>query len=883
MSRNKYILIIVALVLTLVAQIANAAKIQVQGPTRVAAGEQFQIRYIVATSDVKNFRMGNVPDAIEVLYGPSTSSQQSFSIINGKTSSQSSVTYTYVLMAQKTGTFVIPSAKATVDGNPAVSSALKIIVGGRAQGQANATQGAQQQPSARVGQRVDRAGARISGNDLFIKVTANKHRVTEQEPVLLTYKVYTQVELTQLEGKMPDLNGFHTQEIPLPQQKTFHIETVNGKAYRCVTWSQYVMYPQMSGKLEIPSLTFRGIVMQEDSSVDPFEAFFNGGSGYIEVKKEIKAPSVQIQVDPLPTRPAGFSGGVGHFNVQASLDKNTVKAGDPVTLRIVVSGTGNLKLLKEPVVEVPNDFDKYDAKVTDKSKLQSTGLAGSMVYDILIVPRNKGQYTIPGIKYIYFDTDAKAYKTIETQPMPLTVTTGSGTGGAVTDYAQRNDNDIRDIMTNRDVRENPSDVIFGTTAYVLINLLIVAVFVALLIIFRKRAMMLADVTAMKGKKANKVAVKRLKKAAKLLAAKKQSEFYDEVLRALWGYIGDKFAMPVEQLMRDNITEKLTTRNVDPNVIASFIEALDECEYARFAPGDSDGNMQKTYDKAAEAIMQIENHVKTTNKKGKTTATTTALLLVVVLAQLSTAQAANAQNSTPTPAVAYARHNAAAYADAAYRSADYQKAIFLYQQDLQSGETAATYNNMGNAYYRVGNIPMAIYSYEKAKLLAPMNDDVAHNLEIARKKTTDRLQPENEVIFAKWYKAAVMSHSINTWSYTATAALLAALVLFLVYLFVGRMLVKRLAFYASTFLVALFLVANVCAWQRKAILETHDTAIVMQKEIRVKSSPTTNAPDACIIHEGTKVRITDKEMKNWYAIRLADGREGWIATTAVKLL
>ena len=871
MSSNKYILIILAIVLTWTAQFVQAAKIAVQGPTRVAAGEQFQIRYVVnGTSDVKNFRMGNVPDAIEVLYGPSTSTQQSFSIINGKTSSQSSVTYTYVLMAQKTGTFVIPSAHANVDGNAAVSSALKINVSGKPQAQANATQGAQQQSSARVGQRIDRAGARISGNDLFIKVTANKHRVTEQEPVLLTYKVYTQVELTQLEGKMPDLNGFHTQEIPLPQQKTFHIETVNGKAYRCVTWSQYVMYPQMSGKLEIPSLTFRGIVMQQDPTVDPLEAFFNGGSGYIEVKKEIKAPSVQIQVDPLPARPTGFLGGVGHFNVQASLDKNTVKAGDPVNLRIVVSGTGNLKLLKEPLVEVPSDFDKYDAKVTDKSKLQATGLAGSMVYDILIVPRNKGQYTIPGIKYIYFDTDTKAYKTIETQPMPLTVTPGTGTGGGVTDYAQRNDNDIRDIMTDRSVRENPADAVFGTTAYVLVNLLIVAVFVALLIVFRKRAVMLADVTAMKGKKANKVAIKRLKKAAKLLAAKKQNEFYDEVLRALWGYVSDKFAMPVEQLMRDNITGKLSSRDVDPNVTTSFIQALDECEYARFAPGDSDGNMQKTYDKAADAIMQIENHVKTT-KKSRNAKAHMATALIVATAMTALAQGA------------YAQQNVAANADAAYRSGDYQKALSLYQHDLLQGETAATYNNMGNAYFRTGNIPMAVYSYEKAHILEPMNADVEHNIEIARKKTADRLQPETEIIFAKWYKAAVMTHSIDTWCYTSTISLVVALLLFLVYLFAGKMAVKRIAFYASMLLVAIFFVANVCAWQRKSILEAHDTAVAMQREIHVKSSPTAKSPDACLIHEGTKVRITDKEMKGWYAIRLADGREGWLQASSVKLL
>ncbi len=204
--------------------------------------------------------------------------------------------------------------------------------------------------------RMRTAGSAISGSDLFIKVSANKKRVHEQEPILLTYKVYTQVELTQLEGKMPDLKGFHNQEVPLPQQKTFHTETVNGRPYKCVTWSQYVMYPQMTGKLEIPSITFKGIVVQQNRNVDPMEAFFNGGSGYVEVKKDIKAPGITLQVDPLPQRPANFSGGVGKFNISACLDKKEIKAGEPITLRVIVGGIGNLKLLKQPVVEFPEGF-----------------------------------------------------------------------------------------------------------------------------------------------------------------------------------------------------------------------------------------------------------------------------------------------------------------------------------------------------------------------------------------------------------------------------------------------------------------------------------------------------------------------------------------------
>ena len=366
------------------------------------------------------------------------------------------------------------------------------------------------------------------------------------------------------------------------------------------------MFPQMSGKLEIPSITFKGIVVQEDPNVDPFEAFFNGGSGYVEVNKEIKAPSVSIQVDPLPQKPANFSGGVGVFSVEASLDKNQVGAGDPVNLHFVVKGVGNMKLIKEPVLDLPKVFEKYDAKVTDKTSLTSEGVSGSMLYDILLVPRTEGEYTIPAISFVYFDTRSSSYKTLTTEPMTLKVTKGKG-GGSAADYSQQSDKDIHNFMIGGNEAEDPQNTFFGSTAYLALNGIVLAIFIVLLIIFRRRAMELADITAYRGKKANKVATKRLKKAAKLLKAGKTNEFYDEVLRALWGYVGDKLAIPVEQLTRENISEKLATRKVSDETIGKFIEALDECEFARYAPGDPAVAMEHTYDKASEAIENIENN------------------------------------------------------------------------------------------------------------------------------------------------------------------------------------------------------------------------------------------------------------------------------------
>ena len=588
----------------------QAQTLTASAPSQVSVGEQFRLTYTVNTQDVDDFRAGNIPDALEVLIGPNRSMQSSYQMINGHTSSSSSITYTYIVAAAKNGTYTIPPAHVTVGGKSIASRSLTIkVTGSAAAGQGGAQSHRRQADEPEVRD----AGTRISGSDLFIKVSANKKRVYEQEPILLTYKVYTLVSLTQLEGKMPDLKGFHTQEVPLPQQKSFKLETVNGRPYRTVTWSQYVMFPQITGKLQIPPLTFNGIVVQQNRNIDPFEAFFNGGSGYIEVKKQIQAPGIEVQVDPLPERPAGFSGGVGQFSISAQLNKTVTKANDPISLRVIVSGTGNLKLIKQPVVEFPKDFDKYDAKITDKTKLTTNGLEGSMIYDILAVPRHQGKYEIPPIAFTFYNTSTHKYETVKTEGFTLEVEKGSGTA-SVSDFTGQEDlqllgKDIRHIKTGDSRQHAVGDFFFGSTAYWISLVILALIFVSLFIIFRQRAIENANIVKQRGKKANKVATKRLKKAARLMTDNKPSEFYDEVLRALWGYVGDKLNIPVEQLSHDNISQRLAERQVEDATIAEFMGALDECEFERYAPGDPKGNMSKVYDKAISAIEKIEETMK----------------------------------------------------------------------------------------------------------------------------------------------------------------------------------------------------------------------------------------------------------------------------------
>ena len=835
----------------------NAQTISVSAPSHVSAGENFRIAYTVTTQDVQDFRSGiHSSDVAEIIAGPYTSSQSSFQMVNGHTSSSSSITYTYTLYAQKSGTFNIPAAQATVGGKTIHSAPTKIVVSGTAKGTGGSPNMHQdQEPQLRA------AGSKISGNDLFIKVSANKKRVHEQEPILLTYKVYTLVELTQLNGKMPDLTGFHTQEIPLPQQKSFHVEQVNGRPYRCVTWSQYVMYPQMTGKLEIPSITFKGIVVQQNRNVDPFEAFFNGGSGYVEVKRDIVAPGLTIQVDPLPTRPSNFSGGVGHLNISAQLDKTEVKAGEPISLRVVVGGNGNLKLIKQPVVEFPKDFDKYDAKVTDKTKLTANGVEGNMVYDFLAVPRNHGKYTIPAIELVYYDTSANDYRTVKTQSFNIEVAPGDGKTSTVADYSVEKDKDIRTIKTDNDGGHLMSETFFGSTTYWVSMLLPLIAFIALLIIFRKRAIDNADLSKMRGKKANKVATRRLHKARQLMEKGQPSAFYDEVLRALWGYVGDKLNMPVTDLSRENISDKLLAQHVDESTVNQFIGALDECEFERYAPGDAAGNMNKTFSAAMMAIEQIESTMKKSKKKMPQT-----MLLILAFMLL-------------TPLCAQAVTKQAA--DDEYRKGNYVQAIKDYEELLKVQPSASLYYNLGNAYFRTDNITQAIIAYERALQMKPGDNDIRYNLEFARSKTIDKITPESEMFFFSWYRSLVNFTSVDNWARTAVFSVVLMLILVLLFLFGSRVVLRQIGFYGAIFFLMLFAFSNLFAYQQKRQHAEHRGAVVVTPSVGVKRTPDQQGKDGFVIHEGTRVNITDTSIKSWLGVRLDDGREGWIPVASVE--
>ena len=605
---RKVILFFILISTVIGAWADNKITFTANAPEVVVSGDQFRLSYTITSQKVRDFRAPSI-QGFEVLMGPSRSTQSSTQIINGNVTSTSSITFTYILMAGKEGTYKIPGATIVADGDNYTSNSVEIKVLPPDQ-----TSGANNGNSARSSRDQANSG-KISNQELFMMATASKTNVYEQEAILLTYKVYTQVNLTGLRGDVPDLKGFHTQEVELPQQKTFTLEHYNGRNYNTTVWRQFVLFPQQTGKIEIPSVTFEGTVSQRMASSDPFDAFFNGGN-YVNINKNLVTPKLTINVKELPEgKPANFSGGVGEFTLSSSISTQDLKTNDAVTIKLVISGTGNMKLINTPEVAFPQDFEIYDPKVENKFNLTRNGLAGNKVIEYLAIPRHAGTYTIPPIEFSYFDLKSQSYKTLKTDAYTLNVAKGEGNSDqVVANFTSKEDlkvlgQDIRYIKTGETRLAKKDDYFFGSMNYYLWYLIPLVLFITFMVIYRKQAMENANVAKVRTKKANKVATKRMKNAGKLLAEKKSESFYDEVLKALWGYISDKLSMPVSQLSKDNIEEELQKHQVADELIKEFINNLNECEFARYAPGNQDEKMDKIYSSAIDVISKMENSIK----------------------------------------------------------------------------------------------------------------------------------------------------------------------------------------------------------------------------------------------------------------------------------
>ena len=543
----------------------------------------------------------------EILAGPFESRSSYTQIINGKKSSATNLSYTLTLMPSKTGTFKIPGASIVVDGEKIYSNDLTIKV-------ENAENNAQKQNE---GGTVTGGGTqRVTSESIFVRTIVSKTNIYEQEAISVTYKLYTLLDVAQFTGaKLPDFNGFLKQDIEQSQNKQLSAETYKGRSYGTVVLYQAVLFPQHTGEIEIGKASFTALLrLQNKAQVRSiFDDFFDS---YTNVEKTLTAPAVTVKVSELPLagKPATFSGAVGNFNLTSTLSSGNLKTNQAATIKVVISGNGNMKLLKNPEIKFPDGFEVYDPKVDNKFSSGSGGVSGTKTIEYMFIPRRSGKFDIPSAELSYYDLNNKTYRTLRTPAYKINVTKGEGGEAVVENFTGKEDvtplaKDIRYLYTGSVKLQPESRPWFGTLPFWMLFLIPLIIAAILFIYFRKHVKENADLAFVKTKKANKVAQKRLRLALKFLEEGKKNQFYEEVMKAVWTYLSDKLVIPVAELNKDNIRLKMNEKGMEKEVTDNFTNILNTCEYASYAPDSGRQEMGNLYGETVDAISRMEEHFK----------------------------------------------------------------------------------------------------------------------------------------------------------------------------------------------------------------------------------------------------------------------------------
>ena len=837
--------------------------IQVQSHKVVGVDEQFNVTFVIEGAKPTDFNWAPGDD-FALIWGPQQGRSTSVQIINGKRSESSQTTYSYILKPLKTGKFTLARATAKVKGNEIYSDPHVIeVVSSGSSSASSSSQNTQSQTTRQTSQQ-----GTISDSDLFMRLSLSRTDVVVGEPVVATIKLYQRVNISGFEGaSFPSFNGFWSQEIEAPSNIEFQRETYDGQIYNAAVLRKFLIIPQHQGQLKIDPAELVCLVSIRVSSGGNsiFDGFFDD---YRNVRKKVVTKPVTVNVAPLPAgAPATFGGGVGEFSISASVSKDSLKTHEAASLVVTVSGKGNVSLLEAPKVSFPPDMEVYDTKVT--SNIAPGGMSGTRRYEYPFIPRSHGDFVIEPIKYSYYDVNQKKYVTLETQPIGLKVLKGNETGTSATVVTPgltqkdvRNlDSDIRYINVKDPELTSKGAFLIGSGLFWILVTLLVAVAVALWLFLRRMAARKADIAGTRNRKATKMALKRLQLAGTFLKQNLYTAFYEELHKALLGFISDKLTIPVAELSRDRITEALGEGNVPEEYIKTFISILDACEFARYSPSTGNDAMAAHYTAAADVISAIDSSMKT--KRSASKPAMLALLLIIM------------------PFAAQAHENV--YVDSlwnaaneAYAEGRWDAAVSDYEMISDMGlESAALYCNTGNAYAKSGNVPMAILYYERALKSDPSYEDAVYNLELMNSRIQDRIDPVPEFFLNKWMKDISYLMDSDAWAVVSLVLLGLALAMILLFLLASTVAGRRTGFFTAVVLIVFMGFALGFSVSQKKAYMSADQAIVMRPVVSVKSSPSAEASkDLFILHEGTKVTVLD-QVGTWNNISLADGRQGWL--------
>jgi tetratricopeptide (TPR) repeat protein len=885
------------IVFLLFAGIAAQAQdvIQVQAPNIVAADEQFNITFVIEGESAPSDFNWSPGDDFKLVWGPQKGTSTSISIVNGKRTRSSQTTYTYILMPKATGTFTLPEATASVKGSKITSgrTRLEVVSNGATPsgGQSSSSRssgGSQQQSQAQA------ATGEVSASDLFLRLSLNRNSVVVGEPVTATLKLYQRVSISGFEDvKFPTFNGFWSQEVFAPTNIEFHRETIDDKIYNAAVLRRWVLIPQQSGDVAIDpaELVCQVTVRAQSGPRSVFDSFFD--DDVRTLRKRILSPRQVVHVSALPAgAPASFGGGVGQFSLSTRLGKDSLAAHDAASLLVTVSGKGNVSLLEAPKLSFPPDFDVYDVKVTENTDKSTGKTSGSKTFEYPFIPRSPGEFTIPPVVYSYYDVGSHKYVTLTGEPLTVKVGRGSApeavpaSDGQVVPGVIRKDvrnlgSDIRYINTRiPSWSEKGSFFCFSPLFWILLVLLLLSG-VILYLTLRGIAARKADVAATRNRGAVKMARRRLSQAGDFLQKDLHTAFYEELHKALLGYVSDKLDMDMSEMSREHISEALVASGVAKAHVDGLAELLDACEYARYSPDSDHGAMDARYQSALDVIASIENDMKRkprpTAAPGSGRAGILGLLLILSLWGMSqpvtrAASPRDAADSLWTAGVE------------AYAAGLWQDALGSWLAIEESGsESAALYVNIGDAYFKSGELARAILYYERALKLDPSDADARHNLEFANGFVQDRIDAVPEFFLKSWLRRVGRILSSNGWTLLFFLLLAIAVAAVLLFLLGPSQGARKAGFYTALPTLLLALACLAFAARQRSDYRNSDEAIITRPVSAVKSSPgSEGGKDLFLLHEGTKVRVTDR-VGEWENITLADGRQGWISASDADLI
>lgn len=876
----KKLFCIVAFLLTAIFQMSAQNVIRVEAPDVVAVNEQFNVTFIIEGEKSPSDFQWSSGDDFQLVWGPQKGSSSSIQIINGKRSSSHQTTFTYILIPKATGTFQLPVATALLSGDriSSTQASIQVVSDGASSSQSSGKNGGK---SSGGGQTSSTGSGEISSNDLFMRLSLSRMEVVIGEPITATLKIYQRANVVGFENaKFPTFNGFWSQETYVPNNIEFKRESLDDKIYNTAVLRTYVLIPQQSGTITIDPAELVCLVnirTAPSTSNSLFDSFFQ--DEYRTIRKRVTTPAVKVKVNPLPAgQPASFGGGVGNFGISARLTTDNLKTHDAASLVITVSGRGNVALLEEPKVNFPPDFEVYDTKTTENTDKSNGGTSGSKSFEYPFIPRSHGDFTIDPVEYSYYDVNAGKYVILRTEPLHVKVAKGKGGDSTpvttVNSGVERKDvkslaDDIRFIFTGKPGLSGSGSFFVGSVFFWILLALMILGATSVYLAFRKVAAMRADVAGTKNRRATKMAQKRLKLAGEYLDKNLYTAFYEELHKALIGFVSDKLNMDMSEISKDNIASALTEGGVSEEQTKAFTDLLDACEFARYSPDGGNEAMRSHYDAALKVISSIDSGLKTGGKSLRKVVTVVTLLL-----SLGTSMNIQAKDldSLWTAGVQ------------AYTDGKFSDASAAWTSIEESGQKSAKlYYNLGNAWFKQGNYPKAILNYERALRLDPSYSDARYNLEFTSNFVQDKIEPVPEFILKSVARKVCYVMGSNAWAVIFLVLLAAALVMGLLFLLGSSVGKRRAGFYCGIVLLLLSAGAlSFSIWQKSDSVKT-DTAIVMSPVSSVKSSPSSgSSKDLFVIHEGTKVTILD-EVGSWKNIALADGRQGWITSNELEVI